>query len=438
MGKKYCDINVYDATQKRLKFLFEEFDNIMVAFSGGKDSGVCLNLAYDYAKEHNMLNKLSMYHLDYEAQYQATTDYVTDTFLNNFKEIKKYWICLPISAQCAVNMSQDSWIPWDKDERDIWAREMPDNEFIINEDNIWFEFKKGQWDYDFQDLFSKEIAKKKGKTAVIIGLRTDESLNRYRAISSKKNINKYKRQHWINIEPSDKNVCKCYIIYDWRVEDIWIANAKKSYNYNTLYDLYYYAGLKLNEMRVASPFNDSAIDTLKVYKVVEPTTWAKLVGRVNGVNFAGIYGGTTAMGWKNIKLPKGHTWQTYLKFLLNTLPEQTRKNYIEKFETSIKFWKERGGVLDETTIRELKDCGLEIEVGGKTNYKTDKKPVRFKEYPDDADVTDFKAVPSYKRMCICIMKNDHLCKYMGFSQTKKEKEQRKKTIEKYKNIVVGK
>ena len=55
MAKKYLEKNVYEATQERLKYIFSEFDNIMVAFSGGKDSGVCLNLCYDYAKEHNML-----------------------------------------------------------------------------------------------------------------------------------------------------------------------------------------------------------------------------------------------------------------------------------------------------------------------------------------------------------------------------------------------
>jgi predicted phosphoadenosine phosphosulfate sulfurtransferase len=55
---------------------------------------------------------------------------------------------------------------------------------------------------------------------------------------------------------------------------------------------------------------------------------------VNGVNFAGIYGGTTAMGWKSIKLPPGHTWKSYMEFLLSTLPEDTADNYIFVQHTS--------------------------------------------------------------------------------------------------------
>ena len=42
------------------------------------------------------------------------------------------------------------------------------------------------------------------------------------------------------------------------------------------------------------------------------------------------------------------------------------------------------------------------------------------EYQDDIDIPEFREIPTYKRMCICILKNDHACKYMGFSPTKEE------------------
>lgn len=60
------NLNVYDASLSRIKYLFREFDNILIAFSGGKDSGIVLNLAYNYAKDNNLLDKLAIYHLDYE------------------------------------------------------------------------------------------------------------------------------------------------------------------------------------------------------------------------------------------------------------------------------------------------------------------------------------------------------------------------------------
>ncbi len=57
------------------------------------------------------------------------------------------------------------------------------------------------------------------------------------------------------------------------------------------------------------------------------------------------------------------------------------------------------------------------------------------EYIDEIDIAEFKEIPTFKRMCISIMKNDHLCKYMGFSQTKDEMARRKNIMEKYKALL---
>ncbi|WP_119724207.1 DUF3440 domain-containing protein, partial [Listeria monocytogenes] len=77
-------------------------------------------------------------------------------------------------------------------------------------------------------------------------------------------------------------------------------------------------------MRVARPFNDAATESLKLYRVIEPALWSKLVVRVNGANFTAIYGGAPAMAWKVIKLSKNHTWKSCLEFLLPTLPSFNR------------------------------------------------------------------------------------------------------------------
>ena len=244
-------------------------------------------------------------------------------------------------------MTSGTWIPWEREKQNIWVREMPDSEYVINQDNVQFQFKEGDMDYKVQTNFSKWFSKEYGKTAVVVGIRASESLHRYVAVSKDDKKIIYDGKKWCSV--IDKNTVNAYPIYDWETSDIWTANAKFEWDYNKLYDLYYQAGLTIDKMRVASPFNDCASETLKLYKVIDPKHVGKMVSRVNGVNFTGIYGGTTAMGWKSITLPKGHTWKSYLEFLLNTLDEDTRSHYIRIFNTSFKYGWKKGEILSIKT-----------------------------------------------------------------------------------------
>ena len=422
-------MNVYEATQERLKTIFAEFDNVYVSFSGGKDSGVLLNAAIDYMRANYPERKLGVFHIDYEAQYQMTTDYVDLELSKNLDILDIYRICLPIAAKCATSMHESHWIPWDADKKELWVRDLPESS--VNESNHSFPwFMKGMWDYDLQVKFADWFHKKNKakKTACLVGIRTDESLNRWRAIHSDKNQNKYNGLEW-TLEMSE-GIYNAYPIYDWKVDDVWIANSRNGWAYNKLYDLFWKAGLTPAQMRVASPFHDSGIENLKLYKVIDPKNWGKMIGRTNGVNFAGLYGGTTAMGWKSIKLPQGHTWKSYMEFLLSTLPKEAAENYRKKLQKSQEFWRNKGGCLSPELVQKLIEQGVKLEYLDSTNYKTSKLPVLM-DYLDDIDVEEFKEIPTYKRMCVCIMKNDHLCKYMGFSLTKTETQMRAEASAKY-------
>lgn len=423
-------MNVYDASLERIRYTLREFDDVCVSFSGGKDSGVMLNLVAKILREEWKGRKVCAMHLDYECQYQMTTDYVASVEKDYADVFEFYHICVPFKVTTCTSMFQSFWRPWNEVERDIWVRGLPENAMTAKDFPF---YRKNQWDYDFQEEFGRWLHKVKGakRTACLVGIRTQESLNRWRAIFSDKNYKIYDGKRWT--KDFGNGVVNVYPIYDYTTEDIWTANARNGWRYNKLYDLYYMAGVNIDQMRVASPFISEGQDALKLYKVIEPHTWGKLVSRVNGVNFTGIYGGTTAMGWKSITKPSHYTWKQYMEFLLNTLPEPTRKSYEAKLATSIKFWREKGGCLSEDVITKLRENGVAFEVGTDTNYNTDKLPVRM-DYLDDIDIAEFKEIPTFKRMCVCIMKNDHLCKYMGFSQTKSEMERRRSIMEKYKNL----
>ena len=419
-------MNVFEAATQRIEWALTEFDYCYVSFSGGKDSGVMLELTAEIARR--LGKRWGIYHMDYEAQYQLTTEYVRETLDRYRNEADIYHVCVPFMVTTCTSMFQSYWRPWEPVKQDIWVRPMPEGAMTAEQFPFW---NADQWDYDFQDRFGQWLSERKGRTACLVGIRTQESLNRWRTIHAERENRK--NYQWRDYTTDMGGCVAVYPIYDWTVEDVWTANARNRWPYNRLYDMMYLAGVPLSKMRVASPFLSEGQDALRLYQVIEPDTWGKLVGRVNGVNFAGLYGGTTMMGWKSITKPAHFTWKEYMYFLLDTLPEETRQGYLTKLETSIKFWREKGGCLSDETIEELRKAGANIEVLSDTNYKTTKKPVRM-DYLDDIDITQFKEIPTYKRMCICIIKNDHLCKYMGFSLTKDEMNRRKAIQEKYKDL----
>ena len=436
MKREYVKQNVYDAFIERLHFIFQEFDNIYVSFSGGKDSGLLLNMALDFRRKYYPDRVIGVFHQDFEAQYTVTSEYVERTFERIKDEVEPYWVCLPMATRTALSSYEMYWYPWDDTKKEVWVRPMPEKEYVINLENnpiTTYHYRMHQEDLAKQfGRWYRAIHGNK-KTVCLLGMRADESLQRYSGFLNKKYG--YEGECWITNQ--FKGVYCASPLYDWSSGDIWHANYLFGYDYNYLYDLYYMAGLKVSQMRVASPFNDYSKDALNLYRVIDPEIWAKLVGRVQGANFACIYGKTKAMGYRNITLPEGHTWKSFTLFLLETLPARLRNNYVKKFKTSIEFWHKTGGGLDEESITELERHGYQIKRNGVSNYTLSKKTriIFLGDIPDDTDdIKSTKDIPSWKRMCYCILKNDHICRFMGFGMSKEQKKRIDVIRKEYKSV----
>ncbi len=420
MKRKELGKNVYEAFLERMRLIFEEFDNIFVSFSGGKDSGLLLEMVLDFRRKYYPQKTVGVFHQDFEAQYSCTTEYVEKTFRRIENEVEPYWVCLPMATRTALSSYQMFWYPWDDTKENCWCRPMPSHPFVISLKNnpmTTYRYKMHQEDLAKQFGRWYKISHGNKKTVCLLGIRASESLQRYSGFLNKKYG--YNGECWITKQ--FKDVYAASPLYDWSHTDVWHAYAKFGYEYNRLYDLYYMAGLKLEQMRVASPFNDYAKDSLNLYRILDPDMWTKLVGRVRGANFGAIYGKTKALGYRNLSLPEGHTWESYTKFLLDTLPTRLRNNYIKKFKTSIKFWRTTGGGLEDSAIEELIARGYNVKRNGVSNYTVMKhsRVIFMGKIPDHTDdIKTTKDIPSWKRMCYCILKNDHICRFMGFGLTR--------------------
>lgn len=429
------DKNVYEASLDRIDFIFKNFKRVYVSFSGGKDSGVMLNLVIDYMKEHNIKDKLGIMILDNEANYNHSLDFMHKIIQDNLEMLDVYWCCLPITLPCTVSSYATEWQCWGVKDEKRWISPMPKESYIVNMNNHKFDFFEENMNYDeFWDGFGKWYSQGE-LTACLIGIRADESLNRFRAIMNE-DKKMLKGRYWTKQKTMEnKNVFNCYPIYDWKTQDIWVANAKFGWDYNQLYDIFWKAGLSIAQMRVASPFMSESKSSLNLYRVIDPNIWATLCARVHGANFVATYG--KQISYNSFKLPKNHTWKSFTKFLLDTLPKEVSENFKLRFIQSIKYWGRVGRGLSIETINELRKYNIEFKLNGNTAHgRKTKQRVVIQSMPDHLDMIRChnSDVASWKRFAITILKNDHTCKYMGLAPTKEQAVRQREIMEKYKNI----
>lgn len=393
-------LNVYEAAKQRYDVIFSEFDRVCVSFSNGKDSGVLLNMAIEAARKHGKLPVHALY-IDMEAQYKHAIDFTYRMF--NREEVVPYWVCLPLHLRNAVSQITPDWCCWDKEAKDAWVRELPNHPSVISDESYFPFFRHGMEFEEFVPKFAEWFSQGK-KTACCIGIRSDESLNRFRTIRNLKKV-PYKDYMWSTklFPKTDKEIYNVYPIYDFQTRDIWIANGKNKWDYNKVYDLMQMAGISIHKQRLCQPYGDDQRQGLYLFKMLEPETWAKVVNRVEGANFGNRYTETdrTTLGNYKVNLPKGHTYESYSKFLLDTMPPHAREHYLEKINKFWEYWKKEG--WDE--MPDASDLKLEAK----------------------------RKAPSWRRICKVLLKNDWWCKGLSFSQTKNQMEKNINTINKYMN-----
>lgn len=377
--KRKLGINVLEAARQRIAWTFDTFRYIYVSFSGGKDSTVMLHLVMDEAIKRN--RKVGILFIDLEGQYKLTIDHVKECIKLYEDHIELYWICLPLILRNAVSMYQPRWICWDSDVKDLWIRDIPE-EAIFDESYFPF-FKKGMEFEEFIGFFGDWYGKG-DPTACFVGIRSDESLNRFRALAMERG-SKFEGKCYTTWKGN--GVFNVYPIYDWRTQDDWIYLQKYNKPYNKLYDRMHQAGLTIHQMRICQPYGDDQRKGLWLFHVIEPETWAKIVLRVNGANQGARYAKESGniLGNYKITKPEHHTWESYSKLLLASMPEKTREHYKNKIAVFLKWWENNG-------------------------YP--------QGIPDDGIIE--KGHANWKRIAKVLLRGDYWCKGLSFGQTKAE------------------
>jgi predicted phosphoadenosine phosphosulfate sulfurtransferase len=397
--KKYRDDDVLTASRKRISLIFDHFERIYCAFSGGKDSTVMTHLVMDEAMKRG--RKVGLMFIDFEAQYKDSIDHVRDMYSIYADHIEKHWICIPMLLRNAVTNYEPRWICWDPTKKDIWVREKPDD--AQTENDYPFGFANMEFE-EFVPMFGEWFGH--GKPAAgFIAIRADESLHRYCAIATWDKTNlMFQNQRWTTKKA--ENYYNAYPIYDWRTEDIWRYHAHcPEKPHNKIYDKMQMAGVKISQQRLCQPYGDDQRRGLWLFHILEPQTWCKVVARVTGANSGTLYIQETGNinGYNKITKPDGHTWQSFCNLLLMTMPRKTRDHYMYRFRKFISGWKQRG----YTIIPDESPSELESKCWA----------------------------PSWRRMCRVLLRNDFWCKGLGQAQPKSEAYGRYKELKKAGKLV---
>lgn len=384
MPKRYLTVDVCEAAEERIRWTFDNFERVYCSYSAGKDSTVMLHLAAREARLRG--RRLGVVLIDLEGQYKLTIDHAQAHLAAYADVLDVFWVALPIALRNAVSVFQPKWLCWDPTVREAWIREPPECA-ITDLDHFDF-FESGMEFEEFVPMFGEWYADGHD-TACLVGIRSDESLNRYRTIASSSKVRRDGKQ-WTTV--ISDHVANVYPIYDWRTQDIWTWHARnRDARHNELYDLMHKAGLPLGHQRICQPYGDDQRRGLWLFHIIEPETWARVVARVNGANGGALYVQEwgSINGYRKVTKPEGHTWQSFAELLLNSMPPNMEEHYRNKILLHVKWWQERGfpeGVPDEAPY--------ELEAARKS--------------------------PSWRRVCKSLLRNDYWGKGLGFSQHKSD------------------
>lgn len=307
------DKNVLAAARERISFIFDEFSDIQVSVSGGKDSTVLLHLALQEAEKRN--RKIEVFFLDQEAEYDATIQLMRTQMSHPL--VVPRWYQVPMYMTNATSSSDYFLYAWGEDDK--WIREKePNSIHCIDED----------YPKRFYELFPY-LEKQNPNKAYLIGLRADESITRYRAVTK---FPGYKGIKWSTIS-QDSGANRFYPIYDWGWNSVWRFIYDYDIPYNKMYDCMFWANYSIYKMRVSNLIHEKSFKCLKDLPKFEPETYDKLCKRISGISTACRYVGEKLM-FSNKKLPTHYnTWKEFRDFLITNIPnDEHRQKFIRRFE----------------------------------------------------------------------------------------------------------
>ena len=331
--KIFSKLNVFDSSLARIERLFNEFNEVVVGFSGGKDSTVVLELSLLVARKLGRL-PLKVIFIDQEAEWQATAEIVHEVMTR--KEVKPMWFQMPLKLFNATG-HKENWLEcWAEKDKDRWMR--PQVDFSIKVNN----YGSDRFVKLFGKIFEKDFPN--SPTCYVSGVRAEESPAR--SMGTTHGIT-YKDITWGVVLNKKLGHYTFHPIYDWSYTDIWAAIHKNKWAYNTHYDDLYRYGAQVREMRVSNVHHETAVKSLWFMQEIEPKTYERLTQRISGIDMAAKMGKEDYFVSTLPFMFSG--WQEYRDFLLEKLIDN--KEWVAKFKKCFEIHDKQYHIFGDSMIK---------------------------------------------------------------------------------------
>lgn len=322
---RFTGETVLDAARRRMAFVFDSFETVIVSVSGGKDSTVLAHLALVEAQRRG--RKVGLFVLDEEVMYQSSIDqleYLVGLMPGVGQEL---WLQAPFMLTNATSLTEGQLRAWEPGQHKVWMR--PKRETAMKA-KPWDESKETlRPGYKWLDFYGviDNFARCYPGAAFLVGLRAaGESPNRWRAVTKHPITVAGQKVYW---GTAKENSVSLYPIYDWNQHDVWKYIAVEGLKYSRIYDFQHRMGYPMNERRVSSLIHERSFRCLADLPAFEPKTYARLTKRIKGVALAQETGRSAKL-FRCRKLPNNfRSWTAYRDFLLKTHPDRDRAPIFE-------------------------------------------------------------------------------------------------------------
>ncbi|MBN7317901.1 nucleotidyltransferase [Mycobacterium phage prophi79-1] len=256
--REFIDANVLDEARRRMHHIYDVFDTVLVAFSGGKDSLVCVHLAREVALERGDERPIKVVFRDEELIPDSVVQFVDEYRRLDWVDLR--WYCMPLASTKYILGTSTQYIQWDPNREHI----RPEPDWAITPASLGLPNDRVYDQYSMDTLAAKG---EKGKVAMVTGVRAAESLMRFRALTAKLTEN------YINTT-TDPRVFTVKPIFDWQEDDVF----RYFYDYDIRYCPTYDAQLWAKEpLRVSTPLHAERAKRFDNIRAYEPMFYDQVI-----------------------------------------------------------------------------------------------------------------------------------------------------------------